>query len=113
MSRTSDEAYAELIRRVKAISLLNSCGSVLHWDHQTYMPAKGAAHRAEQLALLAGLTHEQFTTPEIGELISRAEEGSARQELRSVSAVNVREIRRVYDRAAPPAAVDPNAGPSR
>jgi carboxypeptidase Taq len=99
MSRTSDEAYAELIRRVKAISLLNSCGSVLHWDHQTYMPAKGAAHRAEQLALLAGLTHDQFTAPEIGELLSRAEEGSARQEPRSTAAVNVREIRRVYDRA--------------
>ena len=55
MPRTPDEAYAELIRRIKAISLLSSCGSLLHWDHQTYMPPNGGAHRAEQLALLAGL----------------------------------------------------------
>jgi len=63
------------------------------------MPAKGAAHRAEQLALLAGLAHGQFTAPEIGDLLSQAEEGNAKQEPRSAVAVNVREIRRVYDRA--------------
>jgi len=108
MSRTSDEAYAELIRRVKSIVLLNSCGSILHWDHQTYMPVKGAAHRAEQLALVAGLAHDQFTRPEIGDLLSRAEEGSARREPGSAAAVNVREIRRAYDRAmrVPPALVE-------
>lgn len=108
MPLTTDEAYAELIRRVKAIALLNSCASVLHWDHQTYMPAKGTAHRAEQLALLAGLSHQQFTAPEIGELLSRAEEGSARREPRSALAVNLREIRRGYDRATrvPPALVE-------
>jgi carboxypeptidase Taq len=108
MPLTTDEAYAELIRRVKAIALLNSCGSVLHWDHQTYMPAKGSAHRAEQLALLAGLSHQQFTASEIGGLLSRAEEGSARREPRSAVAVNLREIRRAYDRATrvPPALVE-------
>jgi carboxypeptidase Taq len=108
MPLTTDGVYAELIRRVKAIALLNSCGSVLHWDHQTYMPANGAAHRAEQLALLAGLSHEQFTAPEVGELLSRAEEESDRQEPRSAVAVNLREIRRAYVRAArvPPALVE-------
>jgi carboxypeptidase Taq len=108
MPLTTDEAYAELIRRVKAIALLNSCGSVLHWDHQTYMPAKGAAHRAEQLALLAGLGHEQFTAPGVGELLSRAEADRDRHEPRSAVAVNVRELRRAYDRATrvPPALVE-------
>jgi len=108
MPLTTDEVYAELIRRVKAIALLNSCGSVLHWDHQTYMPAKGASHRAEQLALLAGLGHEQFTAPEVGELLSRAAEGRDRHEPRSAVAVNLREIRRAYDRATrvPPALVE-------
>jgi carboxypeptidase Taq len=99
MSRTPDEAYAELIRRTKAIALLSSCASLLHWDHQTYMPPKGAAHRAEQLALVAGLVHEQFTAPGVGELLAHAEEGTRGQEAGSVAAVNVREIRRAYDRA--------------
>ncbi len=108
MALTTDEAYGALIRRVKSIALLNSCGSVLHWDHQTYMPPKGAAHRAEQLALLAGLSHAQFTAPEVRDLLSRAEEDSTRQDLLSVAAVNVREIRRAYDRATriPPALVE-------
>lgn len=108
MPLMTDEAYAELIRRVKAVALLNSCGSVLHWDHQTCMPAKGAAHRAEQLALLAGLSHAQFTAPEVGELLSRAEEERDRHEPRSAVAVNVRELRRAYDRATrvPPALVE-------
>lgn len=108
MPRTSDDAYAELVTRVKAVGLLNSCGSVLHWDHQTYMPAKGAAHRAEQLALLAGLSHTQFTAPETGELLSQAEMGDTRRDPGSVAAVNIREIRRNYDRATrvPPALVE-------
>jgi carboxypeptidase Taq len=99
MSRTPDDAYAELIRRVKSISLLSSCGSLLHWDHQTYMPPKGAAHRADQLALLAGLAHERFVAPEIGDLLSRAEEDGRVREPGSPVAVNLREIRRDYDRA--------------
>jgi carboxypeptidase Taq len=108
MPRTPDEAYAELIRRIKAISLLGSCGSLLHWDHQTYMPPKGAAHRADQLALIAGLTHEQFTAAVIGELLSHAEERVLTDEPASVALVNVREIRRAYDRATrvPPALVE-------
>ena len=77
MSRTSQEAYDALIRRVKAVSLLGSCGAVLHWDHQTYMPSKGGAHRAEQLALLTGLCHEQFTAPEIGDLLYLGRDGRA------------------------------------
>lgn len=99
MSRTPQDAYDGLIRRVKAVSLLGSCGSVLHWDHQTYMPPKGGAHRAEQLALLAGLCHEQFTAPEIGDLLSLAETGELARAPGSTVAVNLREIRRAYDRA--------------
>jgi len=99
MSRTPQEAFDELIRRVKAVSLLGSCGAVLHWDHQTYMPPKGGAHRAEQLALLAGLCHEQFTAPEIGDLLSLAETGELARGSGSAAAVNLREIRRAYDRA--------------
>ena len=87
------------MRRVKAVSLLGSCGAVLHWDHQTYMPPKGGAHRAEQLALLAGLCHEQFTAPEIGDLLSVAEAGELTRASGSAAAVNLREIRRAYERA--------------
>jgi carboxypeptidase Taq len=97
--RTSSDAYAELIRRVKAISLLNSCGSLLHWDQQTYMPPGGSAHRAEQIALVASLAHRQFTAPEIGDLLFDAAQADIGREPLSPPVVNVREIRRAYERA--------------
>jgi carboxypeptidase Taq len=98
MARNPAEAYAELIRREKEIALLESCASLLHWDHQTYIPPKGAAHRAEQMALLAGLSHEKSTDPLIGELLAEAESGDLAREMGSPTAVNLREIRRTYDR---------------
>jgi carboxypeptidase Taq len=99
MSRNPAEAYAELIRREKEVALLDSCASLLHWDHQTYIPPKGAAHRAEQLALLAGLSHEKSTDPVIGDLLSEAQSSHLAREEGSPAAVNLREIRRTHDRS--------------
>jgi carboxypeptidase Taq len=92
-------AYDELIQRIKEHGLLASCASVLGWDERTYMPPQGAAHRAEQLALLARLTHEQLTAPVIGRLLAEAEASSVVKDPEGVPATNVREIRRSYDRA--------------
>ncbi len=98
MVPSAENAYEELIRRTKEVSLLGSCGSVLGWDERTYMPRGGAAHRAEQLALLAGMVHERATAPEIGDLLSQVEGSELAADPRSVAAVNVREVRRSYDR---------------
>ncbi len=43
--------------------------AVLNWDQETYMPPKGAAFRAQQLATLAGIAHELSTTEELGHLL--------------------------------------------
>jgi carboxypeptidase Taq len=99
MPRTADEAYADLIGRVKDYNLLGSCGSVLAWDERTYMPRQGASLRAEQMALLARLTHEMLTAPEIGDLLAEVEGTALVQDPESPPAVNVREVRRAYDRA--------------
>ena len=92
------EAYEELIRRVREARLLGSCAAVLGWDQRTYMPAKGALHRAQQIALLAGMVHEQTTAPAIGELLGEVEGSESVREGDSAVAVNVREMRRRYDR---------------
>jgi carboxypeptidase Taq len=94
-----DHAYQELIRRIKECTLLGSCGSVLGWDERTYMPRKGSAHRAEQLALVARMAHEMLTAAEIGRLLAEVENSNLIQDRESPAAVNVREIRRNYDRA--------------
>lgn len=93
------KAYPELLGLLRDAALLNSCSSVLGWDEQTYMPPAGAAHRAEQLALLAGLTHERATSPRIGDLLSELESSGQLGAPDSSMSANVREARRAYDRA--------------
>src|SRR5258708_6930857 len=96
---TPDQAYTELLRRVREAGVLGSCASLLGWDERTYMPRGGSAHRGEQMALLAKLTHAMTTAPVIGELLAAAEGTDLTRDPASDAAVNVREIRRVYDRA--------------
>jgi carboxypeptidase Taq len=94
-----DQAYGELIQRVKEHALLGSCASVLAWDERTYMPHDGSAHRAEQMALLARMTHEMLTAPRIGELLDEVKDHPQVKLKNSRHAANYREIRRSYDRA--------------
>src|SRR6266566_449544 len=96
---TAEASYNELIRHAKEYSLLASCAGVLGWDERTYMPHDGSAHRAEQMALLARLTHEMQTSPRIGELLADVEGSALLKDRESAPAVNVRELRRTYDRA--------------
>src|SRR5438128_918493 len=95
----ANQAYAELIRLIKECTVLGSCASVLGWDERTYMPHAGSAHRAEQMALLARLTHEMLTAPQIGGLLADVENTPLVKDAESGAAANVREIRRSYDRA--------------
>jgi carboxypeptidase Taq len=93
------QAYTELLGRIKERSTLESIGGMLGWDERTYMPAKGSAHRAEQMALVARLGHEMLTAPRIGELLDTLERSALVKDAQADAAVNVREIRRVHDRA--------------
>jgi carboxypeptidase Taq len=93
------QAYTELLRRVREGALLESCAGLLGWDERTYMPHRGSAHRSEQMALLARLTHEMLTEPVIGELLATVEESPLMRDADGDATANVREIRRNYDRA--------------
>ncbi len=93
-----NENYKELVERSKKISLLYSCASVLGWDERTYMPRGGSHHRADQLSLISGLGHEQFTDPRIGELLSELEQSDLMKDEYSPEAVNIRETRHQYDK---------------
>ncbi|MFO0797025.1 MAG: carboxypeptidase M32 [Gemmataceae bacterium] len=96
---TAADSYAELVRRSKELGVLNSCAAVLGWDQQTYMPAKGAGLRGEQIAFLAGLAHGKATDPKVGELLAAVEGSDLARDPESDAAANVRELRRGYDRA--------------
>src|SRR5947209_11082247 len=94
-----ESAYEQLLQATREYAILGSCAGLLGWDERTYMPRQGSAHRGEQMALLARLTHEMTTAPVIGELLSVLEGSDLTRDPASDAAVNVRETRRVYDRA--------------
>src|SRR5688572_22167961 len=93
------EAYDALVAESRQIATLASVNAVLHWDEQTHLPPRGAGHRAEQCSMLAGMVHERFTAPKVDELLSAVEGSDLVNDAQSDEAVNVREARRLYDRA--------------
>lgn len=93
------QAYQELCSRVREGRLLASCADVLAWDERTYMPHQGSAHRAEQMALLARLSHEMLTAPRLGELLTEVESSELVRSSESDESAIIRDIRRNYDRA--------------
>ncbi len=95
---TAQQAYQELIKEVKEISILGSCASVLGWDERTYMPRQGAEHRSNQLGLIARLSHERFTSSKIGDLLAKSESDGLKAG-DTPEAANLREIRHQYDKA--------------
>lgn len=68
----SQTAYQRLTQRMARIGALGEAAAVLHWDASTMMPRGGGAARGEQLAALAGLSHELFTAPEMAADLAEA-----------------------------------------
>jgi carboxypeptidase Taq len=96
---SAKDSYDALLTELREIALLGSVASVLGWDERTQLPPKGTEHRANQLSLLAGMTHRRFTSPRIEELLKTVETSDLVRDSESDVAVNVRETRRSYDRA--------------
>jgi carboxypeptidase Taq len=98
----SREIYELLIDHVKRMELLVSTAYLLTWDQETLMPRGGGAveYRARQLAQLARLTHERRTDPRLADWLAACEsDAELTRDPLSPAAVNLREIRRDYDRA--------------
>jgi carboxypeptidase Taq len=94
-----DQAYLELVRLSRDETRLWSCLDLLEWDEEVCMPRGGVEHRAEQMALLAGLVHDRGTDPRYEELLGAVEGSALVRDSDAPPAVNVRELRRSFDRA--------------
>ncbi len=96
---SSATAYEELIALVKQASLLESTAALLGWDQETMMPPRGVEHRSRQQAQLASIHHRLATDPRIGDLLAACEsDEQLMADPVAPAAVNVREVRRRYDR---------------
>ena len=87
-------AYDRLSARFARLAALEEAAAILHWDAAAMMPEGGAAARAEQLATLAGLSHELLTAPEAAADLATAEAHGEWAE------ANLRLMRRAHARAA-------------
>lgn len=90
------DRYARFLELAREQRQLGCISSLLNWDEQTYLPPAGAAGRAEQMAILAKITHERTTAPEFCGLVAELRDA---KDLTEDQRVCVREIAREVDRA--------------
>jgi carboxypeptidase Taq len=90
----SQAAYQRLTQSMARIGALGEAAAVLHWDASTMMPRGGGEARGEQLAALAGLSHELFTAPGMADDLAEASAQGEWQE------ANLALIRRSHARSS-------------
>jgi len=66
-------AYQILCEELRSVADVRYATAVLQWDQETYMPAKGAAMRARQIATLSEYAHQRFTSDHFLKLLEKAE----------------------------------------
>ncbi|MEJ2231426.1 MAG: carboxypeptidase M32 [Nitrospirales bacterium] len=66
---SADTSLDRLKATLGPIHHLRDAAALLSWDQETYMPPGGGAIRAEQLATLQTLAHDQFVSAEIESLL--------------------------------------------
>jgi carboxypeptidase Taq len=95
-------AFEELCGMAREIALLHSCGAVLGWDQETYLPLKAVEYRAAQLSLLSAKAHALVTGRRFRGLLEKAvAEWSSDKSPDSVrTEANLREWTHQVDRAA-------------
>ncbi|MDX1489575.1 MAG: hypothetical protein R3268_15310 [Acidiferrobacterales bacterium] len=66
----SQSKYDRWVTEMQKIADLAHTVGLLHWDTEVYMPKGGAAFRSRQIATLSGITHELFTSAEMGQRLN-------------------------------------------
>jgi carboxypeptidase Taq len=66
------EKYQALLNHLREVTNVQNAAGVLDWDLQTQMPPGGAGARAAQLATLARIQHEMFTSDTTAQLLEAA-----------------------------------------
>jgi carboxypeptidase Taq len=91
----SPDAYQQLLALSREASLLSATSALLAWDQETYMPTGAGERRADQLELMAGLSHERATDVRIADWLSQCANAPGDESQQAA----VREMQRDYDRA--------------
>ena len=68
-SASSKELYGEYREQMQKIADVKNAIALLQWDQETYLPIKGAAFRAQQIATLSEQAHKMITEESMGILL--------------------------------------------
>ena len=94
-----EPALAELRQRLAEIDDLSRAQGVLDWDLSVWMPPRGGASRATQLATLEAVIHEKQVDGRIGELLDGLARFAADLPPDDLDACLIRVARRNWERA--------------
>ncbi len=95
----SKEKLNELKTQLAEINNLKNAVAVLNWDQSTYMPSGGATARSKQLATLSKISHEKFTSTDIGKLLENLQAYAETLPVDSDDACLIRVVTRDYEKA--------------
>jgi carboxypeptidase Taq len=93
------EKLQQLKTLLAEVADLNSVQALLGWDQQTYMPQGGGEARGNQLATIGKISHQKFTSDEIGKLLGDLEQEFNGAEPDSDEARLLKVTRHDYDQA--------------
>lgn len=63
------ELYEKYQNKMRFIADVKNANAILQWDQETYLPAKGAAFRGQQISTLSEISHRLFGEEELGNLL--------------------------------------------
>ena len=96
MTSAKEQPYQKLEEKWKRIAALSDAIAMLSWDRQAIMPSGAGYARAEQIATLSVLKHEEVAAPIILDLLEETDT----QDLNSFQSANLSEMRRLHQHAA-------------
>ncbi|MBN1115056.1 MAG: carboxypeptidase M32 [Oligoflexia bacterium] len=94
-----NKSYDELLEKCKKIELIEKCSTLLAWDRDCYMPSNAYKYRGEQIEFLSSMAHRELTSPEFEKALQKAEQDTKVTDAYSTEAVNLKHIRRTFDRS--------------
>ena len=83
---TTRELYNSYKEKMNRIADIKYASALLQWDQETYLPAKAAAIRGQQIATLSELSHQLFTDEKLGTVLN---ELTAREDLNEDEKKNI------------------------
>ncbi len=95
---TRGPAATALQEQLAVLADLRAAESLLGWDRETMMPARGAGARGEVMATLEQLAHERLAGPQLGDLLDAAQ-AEAHADPAGDEAAIVRVVRHDRERA--------------